>query len=536
MILCSANSLSKSFGGHAVFNNLSMEVHDGDRIGLVGRNGTGKSTLFKLLTGAEHPDEGEIHLKKGAAAGYLEQVPVQTAHATVYDVFMKSFSEQREIQEKIHALTEKMKSDCDEKQLQKWLNQLYSLQEAYEEMGGYSIESKINGILKGLGLEEIQDHTFTSISGGEKTKVGLGCLLLQEPDLLLLDEPTNHLDLRTMEWLEEYLLKYKGAVVAISHDRYFLDRTVNKIYDLEDGQLTLYHGNYTAFSEEKEKRLLAEFAQYQEQQKQIKKMQEAIKRLREWAVRGDNGDLHRRARSMERALERMHKIKRPTLQRRKAEMAFQMKDRSGKDALALIDMGTAVGEREVLKQVDLFIRFGEKVAIVGNNGTGKSTLLKAIMGEHETTGLVEVGSSVKFGYLSQSGISYQPEDTVLSAFRDAVAVDDGTARHLLAKFLFYGQDVFKKVKDLSGGENTRLRFAQLVHQDVNFLLLDEPTNHLDIDSREVLEDAIEEYAGTVAAVSHDRYFLNKLFNRVAWLNDGKIDEYLGTYDQAREQR
>ncbi|MDM5198543.1 ABC-F type ribosomal protection protein [Fictibacillus enclensis] len=536
MMLCSAYSLAKSFGGHAVFNNLSLEIHEGDRIGLVGRNGTGKSTLFKLLTGTEQPDGGEIHLKKGATAGYLEQIPVQSDQAAVYDVFMQSFSEQREIQEKIHALTEKMKSDCNEKQLGKWLNQLYSLQEAYEAMGGYSIESKINGILKGLGLEEIQDQRFSSISGGEKTKVGLGCLLLQEPDLLLLDEPTNHLDLRTMEWLEDYLLKYKGAVVCISHDRYFLDRTVNKVYDLEDGQLTLYHGNYTAFSEEKEKRLLAEFAQYQEQQKRIKKMQEAIKRLREWAIRGDNGDLHRRARSMERAVERMDKIKRPILQRRKAEMAFQIKDRSGKDALSLIEVGTIIGGREVLKQVDLFIRFGEKVAIVGNNGTGKSTMLKAIMGWHKTTGSMEVGTSVKFGYLSQSGLSHQPEDTVLSAFRDAVAVDEGMARHLLSKFLFYGQDVFKKVKDLSGGENTRLRFAQLVHQDVNFLLLDEPTNHLDIDSREVLEDAIEEFTGTVVAVSHDRYFLNKLFNRIAWLNEGYIDEYLGSYDQARQQR
>ncbi|MED2973645.1 ABC-F type ribosomal protection protein [Fictibacillus sp. B-59209] len=536
MIICSANGLTKSFGGHTVFNNLSLEIHSTDRIGLIGRNGTGKSTLFKLLAGTEHPDEGSVHLKKGSVAGYLEQVPVRSDNASIYEVFMQSFSELHEIQEKIHALTAKMSETPNEKQLDKWLNQLYGLQETYEEMGGYSIESKINGIVKGLGLEAVKDQPFSSISGGEKTKAGLGCLLLKEPDLLLLDEPTNHLDLSTMEWLEDYLLKYKGAVVIISHDRYFLDRTVNKIYDLEDGEVILYHGNYSAFSAEKEKRLLAEFAQYQEQQKRIKKMQEAIKRLRDWAIRGDNGDLHRRARSMERAIERMQKIKRPLLNRRKTEISFQMKDRSGKEVLSMLDVTASYPGREILKQIDLFIRFGEKVAIVGNNGTGKSTLLKAILGEQEVTGLIEIGRSVKLGYLSQTGLNSHPDETVLSAFREAVPVDEGAARHLLAKFLFYGQSVFKKVRDLSGGENTRLRFAQLVHQDVNLLLLDEPTNHLDIDSREVLEDALEEYNGTVVAVSHDRYFLNKLFNRVAWVHEGEIKEYLGTYDEARRQR
>lgn len=536
MIICSANGLTKSFGGHAVFNNLSLEIQDHDRIGLIGRNGTGKSTLFKLLTGKELPDEGSVHIRKGATAGYLEQISSIENGDTVYDVLMRSFAQLHEIQHRIHQLTGKMAQEATEKQLNKWLLQLYELQEAYEELGGYAIESKVNGIIKGLSLEAVRDHDFSSLSGGEKTKVGLGCLLLQEPDLLLLDEPTNHLDLSTMEWLEEYLLKYKGAVLLISHDRYFLDRVTNKIYDLEDGELSLYHGNYSAFSEEKEKRLLAEFAQYQEQQKKIKKMQEAIKRLRAWAIRGDNGDLHKRARSMERALERMQKIKRPVLERRKAEMTFKMKDRSGKEVISLLEVGATFSGREIIKQADLFVRFGEKVAIVGNNGTGKSTLLKAIMGETEVTGLVEIGSSVKMGCLSQTVLVTGSEETVLSAFREVVPVDEGVARHLLAKFLFYGESVFKKVKDLSGGENIRLRFAQLVHQDINLLLLDEPTNHLDIDSREVLEDALLEYKGTVLAVSHDRYFLNKLFDRIAWLDHGVITEYLGSYDEARLQR
>ncbi|MFC0188674.1 ribosomal protection-like ABC-F family protein [Fictibacillus aquaticus] len=530
MIVCAVNNITKTYGGNAIFTNLNFEIHEKDRIGLVGRNGTGKTTIFKLISGLEHCDTGVIHIMKDAKIGYLEQMPETEAGTTVIDLLKASFRELSVLDQNISSLTEKLSDPVNAERLDKLLNRLYIMQEEFREKGGYEIESKINGVLTGLGLASLRNAQFSSLSGGEKTKVGLASILLQEPDLLLLDEPTNHLDLSTMSWLEDHLQKFKGSVVIISHDRYFLDKVCNKILDLEDGELTMYHGNYTKYTELKEEQLLHDFHQYKEQQKKIKQMKEAIKRYRDWGNRGGNEKFYKKAFSIQKALDRMEKLSRPVLDRKKAQLSFEVNNRSGKDVVQMRGVAKSYGSRHLLRGIDLDIFFGDKAAIVGDNGTGKSSLVRIMLGEAPDSGKVKIGSAVHLGYLTQNGLEGYEKDTVISAFRDLVPVEEGEARHLLAKYLFYGNAVFKKVADLSGGERTRLRFAQLVHQNYNLLILDEPTNHLDIESREVLESALQQFKGTLIAVSHDRYFLNKLFTKTAVLNNGILTSYQGKYD------
>lgn len=542
MIICSAYQLSKMYGANLIFENISLEIHEGDRIGLVGRNGSGKTTLFKLLAQTESPDEGEVHVKKGAKVGYLAQTPLFPEEVTVNDVLHKPFAEMLETEKQMNKTAEEMggPAAADPKQLERLLEKYDTLQQSFERNGGYEIESNIQKVICGLGIEEsFLDRPFTSLSGGEQTKVGLAAALLEEPDLLLLDEPTNHLDLASIEWLENFLRTYNGAVMVVSHDRYFLDQVVTRIFDLEDGELTFYQGNYSDFVKEKEARLLAQFQQYQEQQKKIKKMKEAIKRLREWANRANppNDGMHRRASSMEKALERMEKINRPVLERRKIGLELEAGKRSGRDVAVLEGVSKAFTGRTLFKDVDLLIRFQERTAIIGENGSGKSTLLQILLGQLEPdSGTSTLGSNVKAGYLSQAGLEGYDYETVLEAFRDQVTMTEGNARHVLARFLFYGSHVFRKVRDLSGGERMRLRLAQLMYQDVNLLVLDEPTNHLDIDSREVLEEALADFEGTILAVSHDRYFLNKLFGHIYWLENHCLTRYEGNYDYAKQKR
>lgn len=542
MIVCAANQVGKMYGAHWVFKQINLEVHDGERIGLVGANGSGKTTLFKLLAGVESPDQGEIHRRKGVKVGYLVQIPDNPEGLTVEQVLRQPFAHLVKMDEQLHVLAANMSEvgNADENALQRIFDRYNTLQEQFERQGGYLMDANIAKVAAGLKIDDVMmTKPFTTLSGGEKTKVGLATVLLQEPDLLLLDEPTNHLDLTAIEWLEDFVQKYKGTVMIVSHDRYFLDRVTTKIVDLEDGELSTYHGNYSSFVKEKEARLLAEFQAYQEQQKKIKKMKETIKRLREWANRANppNDGLHRRASSMEKALDRIEKIKRPLIDQKKIGLSFEMEQRSGRDVIALQDVTKSFGERTLLSDVNMLIRFKEKAAIVGANGTGKSTIMKLIQGQSDPDrGTVAVGNGVKAGYLSQQGLEGYDGQDVLAAFRDQVTVTEGEARHLLARFLFYGAAVFRNVTDLSGGERMRLRLAQLMHQDVNLLLLDEPTNHLDIDSREVLEEALAEFPGTILAISHDRYFLNKLFHKIYWLEDGTLTLYEGNYDWAKGRR
>ncbi|MCW1241496.1 ribosomal protection-like ABC-F family protein [Bacillus pretiosus] len=537
MTICSVNNVTKSFGGNIIFENISLEIKNGERVGLVGRNGSGKTTIFQLLTGMESLDAGAIHMKKGTRIGHVAQIPKFDEGMTVYDVLSSAFKTEIELEREMRALEKNMAEEREPSALQKLMERYGVIQEKFAFLGGYEIEANLMKVANGLQVTELFPRSFLELSGGEQTKVSLAYMLLQKPDLLLLDEPTNHLDLFAVEWLEQFLKEYNGTVMVISHDRYFLDEVVTKIFDLEDGEIHVYHTNYSQFVDEKEERLLQEFQAYQEQQKKIKKMKEAIKRLREWANQANppNEGLHKRARSMERALERIEKLKKPILERKQMGLQFEGQERSGKDVVVMKEVSKGFAGHPLFNEANLHVRFQERAAIVGRNGTGKTTLLKLLLEEIEPdAGEIRIGSSVKIGYLSQHAYGNM-KSNVLEAFREYVAVTEGEARHILAKFLFYGPAVFKKVTQLSGGEKMRLRLAQLMYQDINFLILDEPTNHLDIESREVLEEALEQYNGTILAVSHDRYFLNKLFEKTYWIDELKLFEFAGNYAWARQK-
>ncbi|MCU5599502.1 ribosomal protection-like ABC-F family protein [Bacillus wiedmannii] len=537
MTICSVNNVTKSFGGNIIFENISLEIKNGERVGLVGRNGSGKTTIFQLLTGMESLDAGAIHMKKGTRIGHVAQIPKFDEGMTVYDVLSSAFKAEKELEREMRTLEKNMAEEQETFALQKLMERYGVIQEKFAFLGGYEIEANMMKVANGLQVIELFPRSFLELSGGEQTKVSLAYMLLQKPDLLLLDEPTNHLDLFAVEWLEQFLKEYNGTVMVISHDRYFLDEVVTKIFDLEDGEIHVYHTNYSQFVEEKEERLLQEFQAYQEQQKKIKKMKEAIKRLREWANQANppNEGLHKRARSMERALERIEKLKKPILERKQMGLQFEGQERSGKDVVVMKEVSKGFADHPLFNEANLHVRFQERAAIVGRNGTGKTTLLKLLLEEIEPdVGEIRIGSSVKIGYLSQHAYGNM-KSSVLEAFREYVAVTEEEARHILAKFLFYGPAVFKKVTQLSGGEKMRLRLAQLMYQDINFLILDEPTNHLDIESREVLEEALEQYNGTILAVSHDRYFLNKLFEKTYWIDEHKLFEFAGNYAWARQK-
>lgn len=537
MIVCSINEIAKSFGGNTIFQDLTFEINQGSRVGLVGRNGCGKTTLMKLIANEETVDMGVIHWKKGLKVGYLAQIP-HFGDLLVKEVLKTAFQHLLETDSKLKELEELMGKEVNPEKLQHLIDSYGILQDEFSLEGGYEIESQVDRVVHGLNIVDFLEKPFSLLSGGEKTKVCLALNILKNPDLLLLDEPTNHLDLGAVEWLETFLKEYKGTMVLISHDRYFLDQVATKILDMEDGEIDLYHTNFSGYMKEKEERLLREFQQFQEQQRKIKKMKEAIKRLRDWANRSNppSAALHKRATNMERALARMEKLDRPKIDVKKMSIDFEVVDRSGKDVITLKDVSKSFGSQILFNGVDMLVQYKERAAIVGANGTGKSTLLKLMLKELEADeGIVRIGSNVKIGYLSQHVFQNIGNETVIDIFRSEVTVNEGEARHILARFLFYGASVFRKVNQLSGGERMRLRLAQLMYQDVNLLVLDEPTNHLDIDSCEVLEEALESFNGTILAVSHDRFFLNKLFSKIYWLENGTVHFFSGGYNWAKEK-
>lgn len=540
MIICHVQQAKQTYGANTIFQNVSCEIKLGERIGMVGRNGTGKTSLLKLMAGQEAPSEGQVTWKKGLSIGLLEQLPDVSDNKPVYDFLLEGYGELVKIKEKMAELEQKLSDESlTPLSLEKCLERYGRLQEKFQQDGGYEIDAKIRRVAHGLQISLLLEKKWKQLSGGERTKAGLARLLLRSPDLLLLDEPTNHLDLPAIEWLTEFLSHYDGTVVVVSHDRYFLDEVVTRIFELEQGELHIYHSNYSGYVKEREERILCEFQQYQDQQKKIRKMKETIKRLKDWANRANppNEGLHRRAKSMEKALERMEKLKKPILEQKKIHLDFGMHHRSGDDVVIFDNVSKRFGKRLLFRHADLHVRFRERVAIVGENGSGKSTLLKMMMEmESPDEGDIFTGSNVSIGYLSQHNQEVDHEKTILDEFRDKIPVTEGEARQILARYLFYGNTVFRKVKALSGGERMRLRLAQLVYQHHNLLLLDEPTNHLDIDSREVLEEALSAFPGTIVAVSHDRYFLDQLFDVTVWLEDHTLTRYEGNYSYARQKR
>jgi ATP-binding cassette subfamily F protein 3 len=540
-MIIQCQNVQKYHGAQLVLNSITFDIRQGEKIGVIGRNGCGKTTLFHMLNGHERPDQGQISIRKGSVVGMLAQIQEVNEKETVYEVLQRSFAEPLQWQQRMRELELEMSTvntETDEAHWNRLLKEYGSLQDKFEDGGGYEIESSIQRIASGLGIRTGQfNRQFVSLSGGEKTKVGLAELLLRRPDVLLLDEPTNHLDMNAIEWLEQFLQSYDGTVLAISHDRYFLDAVVTKVIEIEDGEAFTFHTNYSGYQVEKETLLLQQFADYQEQQKKIKQMQESIKRLIDFGNRGDNPAFFRRAASMQKALDRMVKLKRPIMERKSMDLQLQQNDRSGNQVVILEDIGKSYGERSLFSGANGVLRYGETTALIGGNGAGKSTLLRIILGqETPDSGSCTIGSRTFVGYLAQEAVPDNYKQSVLRYFREQAGLEEGEARGQLARFLFYGADVFKDITNLSGGEWTRLRFAVLMHRKPNLLILDEPTNHLDIDSREALEEALEEFPGTVLAVSHDRYFINRLFHKLWSIENGQFGVFNGNYEYYKEKQ
>ena len=537
MIEISVSNAVKNFGFKNLLDGFSLEATTGDRVALIGPNGCGKTTLFKIITGEENLTSGTVSTRKGASIGLLSQIPPKVDDScTVRDVLTKSFKDLFEIEAKMRELETKLATVSQEK-LDSVLSLYGNLQNKFTDMGGYEIDEKISKICNGFKIsEDMLPRSFNSLSGGEKTIVNLASLIISSPDILLLDEPTNHLDIETLEWFEQFLSNYKGTVVISSHDRYFLDKVATKTILIDRGKDDVYHGNYSYYLEESDRRALAEFDEYKNQQKQIEAMKATVKKLKEWGERGDNPRFFRRAACIEKKLEKMEMLDRPET-KRQLPLDFEINGRSGKEVLVVDDLGIILGDKEIFDGANMSLKYGEKTCLMGKNGSGKSTFVKAILnGENICQGEIKVGSSVSIGYIPQEIRFEDDKATVLDTARRSF---DGTETYLrasLAKFLFYGENVFKRVGTLSGGEKVRLKLFELIQQKANLLILDEPTNHIDIDTKEMLEEALQEYQGTLFFISHDRYFINKLAERTLNIEDKQFAEYLGNYDYYKEQK
>lgn len=535
MNILNASNISKSYLDETLFDGIKITLNSGDIIGIVGRNGEGKTTLLNILSGLEKPTTGVISWKKELKLGYLNQIPNYKNNTNIYQCLKSVFQGLNAISKQLESIEVKMSQETEN--IDYLMSRYGELQTYYEEQGGYTIDAKIRRVAHGLNIAHLLESEWGELSGGERTKVGIAQMLIKPTDLLLLDEPTNHLDFRSIAWLANYIKNYEGAIVIVSHDRYFLDETVNQILEIDQKQLHVYKGNYSYFAEEREKRLLAEFEAYKTQEKKIKKMKESIKQLRLWAsqAKPPNAAMYRRAKSMEKALNRIKRLEKPVLDSQKMNMHLEEGKRVSNKVIEMENVAKSYSY-PLFENVDMLIRRGEHIAIIGDNGTGKSTLLNMIIGNVETDkGIIKTASNLKVGYLSQHEFEQTKDDTVLNVFQEEANVTEGEARHMLANFMFYGKDVFKQVKDLSGGEKIRLRWAQIVNSHYNLLILDEPTNHLDIEAKETIEEALLDYEGTIIAVSHDRYFLNKLFNATYLLKDKSLKKYQGNYDYVKEK-
>ena len=537
MIQLALKEVEKYFGGNRIFSNITFEVQTDERVGLIGRNGTGKTTVFKIIAGIEKQDKGSISIRKNSTIGYLHQIPDYPNNFKVIDILKIAFEIQYEMNSELKVLEEQMAS-LKGSQLEYALRKYGELNDLYEAKGGYEIEEKMSKVNTGLKFnEEYLNREFISLSGGEKTIVILGKILLENPDILLLDEPSNHLDVTSIEWLESYLKAYKGTVIVISHDRYFLDRVVTKVVEIEDGETSSYNGNYTYYVKEKQRRVFEQFEAFKDQQKKVKAMEKAINKLREWAMQGDNEKFFKRAESMQKRLDKIERVDKPIINQPKIQLDFAETDRSGTDVVSIKSLYKSFEDKKILEDLYLDVRYGERTALIGDNGSGKSTIIKILLGDIEADyGEVKLGSNIKIGYLPQNITFNNEELTVVNVFREGITISEGAARGILAKFLFYGESVFKKVKNLSGGEKSRLKLCKLIQNDINLLILDEPTNHLDIDSRENLEEALIEFSGTILFISHDRFFINKLAERVCEIEDKKIINYQGDYEYYREKK
>lgn len=539
MIILSCNNVTKSFGVDLIIKNISFSINKGEKVGLVGVNGAGKSTLFKILCQQLSYDEGELYIAKSTKVGYLEQNNLLDPSNTVYDEVVWVFSDLIEMEEQLRKL------ELEIADLGKTLNESsllassmeeYSLMlESFNEKNGYGFRSAVRGVLRGLGFSEEEfNQPIPQLSGGQKTRISLAKLLLSKPDILMLDEPTNHLDIEAVEWLEGFLKDYDGTILMISHDRYFLDQLVNRVMEIENHQLESYNGNYTDFMKKKQIIRDHQLKEYIEQQKEINRQKDMIRRLRQHGTE----KLMNRAKSKEKQFAKLEELQAPQVKRDKAKMQFHTSIKSGNDILSVENLAKSFEDIPLFRQVSFDIYRGERVALIGPNGIGKSTLFKIILNKIKANeGSLRLGHNVQIGYYDQEQEGLHPEKIVIDEIWDEhINMNETEVRTLLGAFLFRGEEVFKPVSTLSGGEKARLSLLKLILSNTNFLLLDEPTNHLDIDSKEVLEEALLQYDGTIFVISHDRYFLNRIATKLIDLRSEGTETFLGNYAYYTEKK
>ena len=531
MIDISVKDLVKSFDSERnVLDGISFDVQAGERVGLLGKNGAGKTTLFKILTGELDYNSGEIAFAAGKKVGLISQIPVYPEEYTVEDVLRTAFRQLECIKEQMQALEARMTDHTPQDVLQRY----DELLNRYTAGGGYDTDTETDKICNGLAITVAQrGQAFASLSGGEKTRVNLARLLLEKTEILLLDEPTNHLDMNSVEWLEDYIEKFKGTVLTISHDRYFLDRVVSRIVEIHDGKAEFYSGNYSFYVQEKQARFELQLKQYEKEQAKLGQLGFTLERMKGWGI--NNRTLYRRAMSIQHRMERIEKTDRPTKDKT-MRARFNQRDFFGDEVLSIKNLSKTFDGRTLFSDVELEMGGGERVALLGDNGTGKTTFLKMLLGEETGEGKIKFGPSVKWAYLPQVIHFDHPERTLLDTMLYEKNCSVQTARDRLGAFLFEGDDVYKTVGKLSGGEQSRLRLCMLMDESINLLILDEPTNHLDIASREWVEDALEEYEGALIFVSHDRYFVNKFATRIWELENGHIRDYPCGYEKYRSIR
>ncbi|WP_274970034.1 ABC-F family ATP-binding cassette domain-containing protein [Lachnoanaerobaculum orale] len=533
-MILNATNISKSFGSNEIIKDATFLVNEHEKVAIVGVNGAGKTTLLKILTGEESADSGSITLAKDAKLGYLRQINNVDSALSIIDELYTVIEPILNMEKRMSQMQEDMKH-LTGSELEELYSSYTALTHSYELMDGYAAKSRVVGILKGLGFEEIDfDRKINTLSGGQKTRVFLAKLLLEEPDIILLDEPTNHLDLRSIEWLESYLLNYKGAVIIVSHDRYFLDKIVSKVIDIENGNVQMYLGNYTDFSNKKQMLLDAKMKEYLNQQQEIKHQEAVITKLKQF----NREKSIKRAESRQKQLEKIERVEAPQTYSENMRLSLDISKESGKDVLTVHNLSKSFDHKKLFWDINFEIKRGERVAIIGDNGTGKTTLLKIINGLLEPdTGEVIYGSNVSVAYYDQEHQVLHMDKTLFDELSDTYPEMTNTQiRNILAAFLFTGEDVYKKIADLSGGERGRVSLVKLMLSKANFLLLDEPTNHLDIVSKDVLENALNNFPGTVCYVSHDRYFINKTATRILDLTENRLLNYIGNYDYYIEKR
>ena len=528
MVDIQVKNLTKFFViGENLLEGLSFEVQEGECVAILGRNGCGKTTLFKILTGEMDYDDGEVYVNPNKRLGLISQIPSFPAEFTVEDVLRSAYREILGCKRKMELLEAAMSGGATAEQLREYDN----LSNRFQSGGGYEMDVEVDKVSNGLGITADQrSQLFSSLSGGEKTRVNLARLLLEKTDILLLDEPTNHLDLRSVEWLEGYINAFKGTVLTISHDRWFLDRVADRCIEIVDGHGEFYSGNYSFYIEEKQARFDLQLKQYEQEQAKLKQLGYTVERMKGWGI--NNRTLYRRAMSIQHRMERIKKTEKPKTEKT-MKASFGEKDFSGDVVFKMKNVSKAFGDRTLFSGVELNVEGGERIAILGDNGTGKSTFIKCLLGEEDCGGKIQFGPTVKWGYLPQIIHFAHPERSLYDTMLYEKNCTPQTARDRLGQFMFQGEDVFKEVRNLSGGEQSRLRLCMLMDEKINLLILDEPTNHLDIASREWVEAAIEEFEGVLLFVSHDRYFIEKFAERIWLLEDGQIRDFRCGYAKYR---